>query len=153
MFEFIKWAKIALAAKKIPSVVFSFMKTYRTLIIVGGLVASAFIAQYVIIKVQNTKIKSRDKTIIENQVTIERITQSNHITSGSLTKCLAINSRINEDLIDVDNKNKLAVDNITKLKDDHNEQIKKIKEEIKPVTICDNNNIDDDFSERMRKPK
>ena len=48
MFEFIKWAKIALAAKKIPSAVFSFMKTYRILIIVGSLVASAFIAQYVI---------------------------------------------------------------------------------------------------------
>lgn len=129
-----------------------------TFIGLNKILVSAIVAVITFIGVQQYRINSKDTTIAElkleevkKDAKIKKISKSNKVTKKSLDLCEATNKRINENLINAKNKNSIAIININKLKSEHYEKIELLKEKINPVTVCDNNFIDDDFSNRMRE--
>ena len=129
----------------------SFIGVNKIIIIVVGSFISFMALQQYRINSKDTKIAKQSLIIAYDEHTIKKISESNKITHTSLNLCIDTNKRINDKLLNVENKNVLAVNNINLLKIEHEKNLEDIKNKIKPVTICDNNFIDDDFADRMRQ--
>lgn len=129
----------------------SFIGVNKIIIIVVSSLISFMALQQYRINSKDTKIAKQSLLIAYDKHTIQKISESNKITHTSLTLCIDTNKRINDKLLNVENKNILAVKNITTLKTEYEKELEKIKTNIKPVTLCDNDFIDNDFTMLMRQ--
>ena len=127
------------------------VSVYRILFIVGGLVIGFITIQQMRIKSKTKRIETQKSEIQTLKTDNERITQYNEIEHTNTLKCLSDYSALSGALINAEGKNEQAVKEIEKQKVVHDERIKVLKAKIKPVTICDDAFIDNDFSNIMRK--
>jgi hypothetical protein len=127
------------------------LSVYRILFIICGLVIGFIVIQQVRIK-SKTKTIATQKTRIKNlEYNNEQITQYNEIEHANTLKCLSDYSALSGALISAKGKNEQAIKEIETQKVKHDNKIKEIKDKIIPITVCDSVDIDNDFTNLMRK--